>query len=58
MQERAGTDGLVGALVSGDLFAWGRRDAGRLWLAYPEADLSRHGVVVGLYVQGIVEGCF
>ena len=55
MQDRAGADGLVGALVSGDLFEWGRRDAGRLWLAYPEADLSRHGVVVGAAGSGKTE---
>ena len=55
MQERVGADGLVGALVSGDLFEWGRRDAGRLWLAYPEADLSRHGVVVGAAGSGKTE---
>lgn len=55
MQERAGNDGLVGALVAGDLFEWGRRDAGRLWLAYPEADLSRHGVVVGAAGSGKTE---
>ncbi len=55
MQSRAGTDGLVGALVAGDLFEWGRRDAGRLWLAYPEADLSRHAVVVGAAGSGKTE---
>ncbi|HEY2666989.1 MAG TPA: type IV secretion system DNA-binding domain-containing protein [Actinomycetota bacterium] len=55
MQERAGDDGLVGAMVAGDLFEWGRRDAGRLWLAYPEADLSRHGVVVGAAGSGKTE---
>ena len=55
MQSQAGTDGLVGALVAGDLFEWGRRDGGRLWLAYPEADLSRHGVVVGAAGSGKTE---
>ena len=55
MQSQAGTDGLVGALVAGDLFEWGRRDAGRLWLAYPEADLSRHGVVIGAAGSGKTE---
>jgi hypothetical protein len=45
----------VGALVAGDLFEWGRRDGGRLWLAYPEADLSRHGVVVGAAGSGKTE---
>lgn len=55
MQSQAGADGLVGALVSGDLFEWGRRDAGRLWLAYPEADLSRHGVVIGAAGSGKTE---
>jgi hypothetical protein len=45
----------VGGLVSGDLFEWARRDAGRLWLAYPEADLSRHGVVVGAAGSGKTE---
>ena len=55
MQSQAGTDGLVGALLSGDLFEWGRRDGGRLWLAYPEADLSRHGVVVGAAGSGKTE---
>jgi hypothetical protein len=42
-------------MVAGDLFEWGRRDAGRLWLAYPEADLSRHGVVVGAAGSGKTE---
>jgi hypothetical protein len=55
MRERLEADGLVGAMVSGDLFDWGRRDDGRLWLAYPEADLSRHGVVVGAAGSGKTE---
>jgi hypothetical protein len=55
VQDQVGVDGLLGALVSGDLFEWGRRDAGRLWLAYPEADLSRHGVVVGAAGSGKTE---
>jgi hypothetical protein len=55
VQAHVGVDGLLGALVSGDLFEWGRRDAGRLWLAYPEADLSRHGVVVGAAGSGKTE---
>jgi hypothetical protein len=55
VQAHVGADGLLGALVSGDLFEWGRRDAGRLWLAYPEADLSRHGVVVGAAGSGKTE---
>ncbi|MEA2502975.1 MAG: hypothetical protein QOG36_18, partial [Actinomycetota bacterium] len=29
MQAHVGVDGLLGALVSGDLYEWGRRDAGR-----------------------------
>jgi hypothetical protein len=55
VEAQVGVDGLLGALVSGDLFEWGRRDAGRLWLAYPEADLSRHGVVVGAAGSGKTE---
>jgi hypothetical protein len=55
VQERLGADGIVGSLVSGDLLDWGRRDEGRLWLAYPEADLSRHGVVVGAAGSGKTE---
>lgn len=55
MQEQLGADGILGAMVSGDLFDWGRRDGGQLWLAYPEADLSRHGVVVGAAGSGKTE---
>ena len=50
-----GGDGILGALVSGDLTEWTRRDAGRLRLAYPAADLSRHAVVVGAAGSGKTE---
>jgi len=53
--ERIGADGILGTMVSGDLTAWGRPEAGQLWLAYPEADLSRHGVVVGAAGSGKTE---
>jgi hypothetical protein len=42
-------------MVTGDLFDWGRRESGRLWLAYPEADLSLHGVVIGAAGSGKTE---
>ena len=53
--EQIGPDGILGAMVSGDLFEWSRRDGGRLWLAYPEPDLSHHGVVVGAAGSGKTE---
>src|SRR2546421_7515924 len=53
--DQIGPDGILGAMVSGDLFEWSRRDGGRLWLAYPEPDLSHHGVVVGAAGSGKTE---
>src|SRR5437016_14441512 len=53
--EQIGPDGILGAMLSGDLFEWSRRDGGRLWLAYPEPDLSHHGVVVGAAGSGKTE---
>src|SRR5437660_978714 len=53
--EQIGPDGILGAIVSGDLFEWSRRDGGRLWLAYPEPDLSHHAVVVGTAGSGKTE---
>ena len=55
MNDAHGKDGLLGAMRSGDLIAWGRSEAGRLWLAYPEADLARHGVVLGAAGSGKTE---
>jgi len=52
--EAVGDDAVLGALTSGDLTAWARR-TDRLWLAYPAADLARHGVVVGSAGSGKTE---
>jgi hypothetical protein len=53
--EESGADGLLGALLSGDLVEWTRQEDGHLWLAYPAADLARHGVVVGAAGSGKTE---
>ena len=55
MPDRVGDVAVLGAMVSGDLFEWGRQDSGRLWLAYPAAELSRHGVVIGAAGSGKTE---
>ncbi|HEU5004452.1 MAG TPA: hypothetical protein VFW71_16965 [Actinomycetota bacterium] len=52
--EVVGGDAILGAMTSGDLTEWARR-TDRLWLAYPAADLARHGVVVGSAGSGKTE---
>jgi hypothetical protein len=53
--EEAGGEGVLGAYLSGDLAGWVRPAGGALWLAYPAADLARHGVVVGAAGSGKTE---
>ena len=47
--DRAGGDGVLGTMVSGDLYAWVRRVDERPLLCYPAADLARHAAVGALW---------
>ncbi|HEX9313968.1 MAG TPA: hypothetical protein VGA71_00980, partial [Actinomycetota bacterium] len=53
--DRAGGDGVLGTMVSGDLFAWVRRVDERPLLCYPAADLAKHAAVVGAAGSGKTE---
>lgn len=55
MPDQVGGLGVLGSMVSGDLFDWARQDSGRLWFTYPPAELSRHGVIVGAAGSGKTE---
>jgi hypothetical protein len=53
--DRAGGDGVLGTMVSGDLFAWVRRVDERPLLCYPAGDLAKHAAVVGAAGSGKTE---
>ena len=53
--DQLGGDAVLGTMLSGDLYDWGRPGGGAVWCTYPAADLARHAVVVGAAGSGKTE---